>query len=107
MRERTTPHRGRRRRRVFADNHPRASVAGGELELLERILAHPRLDVNARTPNGWTALHIAARNGHGPVVDLLLSHAQIDTRAKCGDGLSAAYMVRKSRTSPHPLPARL
>jgi ankyrin repeat protein len=43
-------------------------------------------DVNARTKNGSTPMHFAARTGNYNVVQLLLSHAHIDIRAKDAEG---------------------
>ena len=51
------------------------------------LKAHPDLDVNWQNPQGWTALHIACRNGNSPVVSLLLDHPRVNVNLqdKFGD----------------------
>ncbi len=42
-------------------------------------------DPNARHRGGWTALHVAAANGHVAIVDLLLQHgADVNALDQCG-----------------------
>jgi ankyrin repeat protein len=43
------------------------------------------VDPNARHRGGWTALHVAAANGHAAIVDLLLQHgADVNAPDQCG-----------------------
>lgn len=49
----------------------RAAQEGSDLEV-RRLLQSHKLDVNSRHILGWTALHVAAMNGHSSVVKILL-----------------------------------
>lgn len=57
----------------------RAAVEG-DLAALERFISGE--GVNASDENGWTALHIAARNGNAEVVRFLLAQPDLDVNAK-------------------------
>lgn len=48
------------------------AAAAGELEQTRRLLDHDPSLVTAYSPDGWTALHLAAFFGHPDVVDLLI-----------------------------------
>eukprot|EP00667_Euglena_gracilis_P000469 EG_transcript_469 len=50
------------------------AAAAGHVRLCAYLLVGCRADPTARMPTGDTALHLAARWGHGPVVRLLLQH---------------------------------
>ncbi|OHT09831.1 hypothetical protein TRFO_21112 [Tritrichomonas foetus] len=50
------------------------------IECVKKLLAHPKLNVNARF-NNKTALHIACKSGNYEIVRLLLSHKDIDVNA--------------------------
>jgi ankyrin repeat protein len=48
---------------------------------------NPTFNVNEDLDGGgWTALHLACRNGHHEVVSVLLSHSQINANHKCNLG---------------------
>jgi ankyrin repeat protein len=49
------------------------ACAAGELERVERLLDE-KTDVNAYSPDGWTALHLAAFFGHTRIAEVLLAH---------------------------------
>lgn len=52
----------------------------GDVEAFEAFVASE--DVNASDENGWTALHIAARNGNVEIIRLLLAQTNLDVNAK-------------------------
>jgi ankyrin repeat protein len=52
----------------------------GDVEALEAFVGSE--DINASDENGWTALHIAARNGNIEIIRLLLSQPDLDVNAK-------------------------
>ena len=46
----------------------------GNFDEIQRILTEiPNIDVNAVNRNGYTALALATKNGHGAIVDVLLN----------------------------------
>ncbi|KAG0641463.1 hypothetical protein HOY80DRAFT_954180 [Tuber brumale] len=47
-------------------------------EIVELLLAHRRVEVNARDQSGQTALHMAVQRGQGKVVGILLRHGGMD-----------------------------
>jgi len=48
--------------------------SGGRLDIVRPLLDHkPEADVNAQDEDGWTALHLAAYNGHEQVGRILLN----------------------------------
>lgn len=57
---------------------------------VRRQLLDRGTDVNARHRGGWTALHVAAANGHATVVDALLRHG-------ADPNLPDQYVTRHSR----------
>lgn len=65
---------------------------------IDALLANRAVDVNAATPRGWTALHIACRAGFEPAVARLLQHraggaAAVDGTLRDGDGMTAARVA--------------
>jgi ankyrin repeat protein len=48
-------------------------------------------DVDAKDNDEWTALYLAAENGHEAVVRLLLEH-KVDIDAKDNDGWTSRYI---------------
>lgn len=50
------------------------AAARGDLPQLSTMLSHASSLINQKGYSGWTALMLAARNGHYRVVEELLSH---------------------------------
>eukprot|EP00941_MAST-03F_sp_MAST-3F-sp1_P003077 g3077.t1 len=48
-----------------------------QMEVLKLLLAHEDLNVNQQSSDSFTALHIASREGHYNIVELLLQHPKI------------------------------
>ena len=73
----------------------------GKTECVGLLLAHKKIDVNARTINGvlnlgdYTPLHLAAQHGKTECLKLLLSAPGIDVNTQLTEG------VRKGRTPLH------
>jgi hypothetical protein len=64
------------------------ALGGKDEECLKRIIRWVEAggDLDWRTPNGWTLLHLAARMGNEDLVRLLLSHGvKIDARDNRGE----------------------
>jgi ankyrin repeat protein len=56
----------------------------GDIEQMQGLLAQ-RVEVNARNPQGWTSLHVAAAGGDIAVVELLLRHgADVNAQSHVG-----------------------
>jgi ankyrin repeat protein len=71
---------------------------GDKGEHPERVsmLLHSGADVNARGPNGATALHVAARAGFASVLQVLLENgAEVNVRTD--DGSTALKLALKAR----------
>ena len=56
------------------------AAAGGDLTQVSTMLTHTPSLINQKGYNGWTALMLAARNGHYSVVEALLSHGYKERR---------------------------
>jgi ankyrin repeat protein len=54
----------------------------GNLQVVEMLLSHPKIDVNIEGYSNSTPLHSAARIGCEDVIKLLLVHKDIDTQRK-------------------------
>ena len=50
----------------------------GHYDVVVELINHPRIDVNAKDRDGWTALMMACESGHHDVVVELLQHPHID-----------------------------
>ena len=50
----------------------------GYSAVVELLLRHPDISINAENENGSTALMVASENGHDAVAELLLSRPDID-----------------------------
>jgi len=72
-----------------------AARDGGLREVEEHLRNIPTVNVNwgNRLHMHWTSLHIAALNGHDPIVALLLAHPDIDVNQKDSFGRSVFLLV--------------
>lgn len=53
------------------------AAARGDMSQVSTLLSHVPSLINQTGYSGWTALMLAARNGHSHVVEKLLSHGYI------------------------------
>jgi ankyrin repeat protein len=61
-----------------------------------KLLLEAKADVNVKTVRyGWTALYIAAKNGHEAVVKLLLE-AKADVNVQASDRRTALYTAARN-----------
>ncbi len=78
------------------------AAAAGEVDRVERLLAGGA-DLAGSSPDGWTALHLAAHFGHAQVVERLLAHgadvAARSTNPNQNTPLHAALAGRQSLTA--------
>jgi ankyrin repeat protein len=63
----------------------------GDLAQMRRLLAQGA-NLNTRTPQGWTSLHVAAIGGDPTVVELLLQHGA-DVHALSNTGNTPLYQA--------------
>jgi ankyrin repeat protein len=61
----------------------------GSTTVLAFLLAQKDVDVESEDSKGWTALHIANKNGHCTAVELILSHLSVNPTHTDGDGKTA------------------
>lgn len=62
----------------------------GDCEVIEVLLAHKKVDVNAKDYMGYSPLILAAKNGHFEAVRLLLQRSEIDMNYKKSWGIGTA-----------------
>jgi len=64
-------------------------------EVKELLRNNPHLDVNWKNKwdDSWTALHIASRGGHDPILAILLAHPNIDVNVKNKSGTTPLMMA--------------
>ncbi len=78
------------------------AAAAGEIDRVERLV-QDGADLGAHSPDGWTALHLAAHFGHVQVAERLLDHgADVGARSTNASGntpLHAALAGRQSLTA--------
>jgi ankyrin repeat protein len=60
----------------------------GAVEILRELLASGRVDVNARGPQGATALYLACQNGRLDIARLLLERPDVAIEAAVTSGTS-------------------
>ncbi|KAK9791444.1 putative Heterokaryon incompatibility domain-containing protein [Seiridium cardinale] len=65
----------------------------GHADVVERLLAHSEIDVNARDHWKQTALHLASIGGHLKVVEILLRKAGVEINAGDDEGLTALHVA--------------
>jgi ankyrin repeat protein len=65
--------------------------ADASLDVIERLLHDPRIDINAKSAEGWSVLHwCLSRQKYRPVVDHLLSRKDLDINMT--DGRDITYL---------------
>ena len=71
---------------------------GGHVDAVDKLLAHPDIDINkARTRDGATALLAASNEGHSEIVGRLLAHPDIDVnKAMTSNGATALFMASQN-----------
>lgn len=68
---------------------------GGDLEGVQEVVSNNQGSINAATDQGWSALHFAARYGHGEVADYLLEKGtQVNARSE-KDGKTPLWLAAK------------
>jgi ankyrin repeat protein len=89
---------------VRAANGDRPLIAAsreGRLDVIERLLQDPTIDINLTDSSGNTALIVAARHNHENVIRRLLNHAPVDVSAQNQKGETA--LVEAARRGFHPI----
>jgi len=71
------------------------------LDVIERLLQDPTIDINLTDSSGNTALIVAARYNHEKVIRRLLNHAPVDVSAHNQKGETA--LVEAARRGFHPM----
>ncbi|XP_072277282.1 CARD- and ANK-domain containing inflammasome adapter protein-like [Pyxicephalus adspersus] len=81
VKEKTRPHSEAPKPQVISSEGVFDAVSKGDLSLLESLLKNS--DINAVNSSGETLLHVAASNGHVPVIEYLISKgAKVDAKDK-------------------------
>ncbi|KAF9927042.1 hypothetical protein FBU30_003540 [Linnemannia zychae] len=66
------------------------AVSANQIDLVKRILEHPRLNINEKDlESGWTALHRALYHGHLRIAHLLTQHKDLNMLIEDKDGNTA------------------
>ena len=71
----------------------------GDIETLRAELA-AGADINQTDEGGWSALHLAAHNARGPVLEELISHPQIDVNSRTSGRARRSASQRRRGTTP-------
>lgn len=74
------------------------AARNGRLDIVNRLLENPNIDVNAKDYYGYTALIWAADKGRLDIVNRLLQVPYIDVNAKSNHGKTALYYARQMRS---------
>jgi len=77
----------------FSALHCAVNKAPQSTDALELLLAHPAVNVNARTGSSWSPLMLAAAAGYAEVVGLLLAHGAVDVNAANKNGSTALMLA--------------
>ena len=67
------------------------AAANNKLDIVEKLMNHPRIDVNTVDNVGWTALMYAARDDQPDVVISLMNHPKIDVNLQDKSGNTALH----------------
>jgi ankyrin repeat protein len=73
------------------------------LDVIERLLQDPTIDINLTDSSGNTALIVAARYNHEKVIRRLLNHAPVDVSAHNQKGETALVEAGPAGISSHAL----
>ena len=65
----------------------------GKLDIIQLLLAEPRIDVNKKKEGGFSPLFIACLKGHVDVVKLLLAEPRVDVNAQTNGGSSPLHIA--------------
>lgn len=81
----------------FRDNQGRTPLhiacERGDLQVVEKLVDQPGIDVNAPDYNERTPLHAASEKNHVEVVQKLLRHTEIDVNAEDDDWLTVLHIA--------------
>ncbi|KAK3952210.1 hypothetical protein QBC32DRAFT_260750, partial [Pseudoneurospora amorphoporcata] len=70
---------------------------GADANAVVKLLLHTgKVDADPQGRDEWTALHIAAQNGHEAVVKLLLATGKVDANPKDGAGRTALHIAAEN-----------
>ena len=79
----------------------RATISGTSPEMVELLLKHPGININARDIEGWTALHCAAFENRVEILGLLLDQPGIDEKATTDSRASVLHLAVQGYVSPN------